>query len=165
MFQLLRTLFALGFLAKFFLGRQVASLSTLVVWRFHRSCSGQDDCDIYYACALCTGVYRGWMTPEARRKFGAPMFKPEVLRKQMCCIEESTCDIVGIFGAPRSDLAPHSDSDLGKFWLHIGSATYVVGNTSSTKANFRETLTALDPSLTIRVNKIWHRLDHRFGSP
>jgi len=25
-------------------------------------------------------------------------------------------------------------------------------------------LAALDPSLTPRVNKIWHRPDHRFGS-
>jgi len=32
----------------------------------------------------------------------------------MYCIEESTCDVVGIFGAPRSDLEPHSDSVLGK---------------------------------------------------
>jgi len=40
----------------------------------------------------------------------------------------------------------------------------VVGNTSSDKANFRKTLTALDASLTTRVNKIWHRLHHRFGS-
>jgi len=30
------------------------------------------------------------------------MFKPEVFRKQMYCIEESTCDIVGIFDALRS---------------------------------------------------------------
>jgi len=35
--------------------------------------------------------------PEARNKFGAPMFEPEVFRKQMYCIEESTCDIVGTF--------------------------------------------------------------------
>jgi len=33
-----------------------------------------------------------------------------------------------------------------------------VGNTSSNKANFGKTLTALDPSLTIRVNKTWHGL-------
>jgi len=46
------------------------------------------------------------MAPGARIKFGAPMFEPEVFRKQMCCIEESTCDTVGIFGAPRSDAVP-----------------------------------------------------------
>jgi len=39
-----------------------------------------------------------------------------------------------------------------------------MGNTSSNKANFLKTLTALDPSLTFRVNKIRHRLGHRFGS-
>jgi len=48
-----------------------------------------------------------------RSKFGAPMIESEVFRKQMYCIEESTCDIVGTFrpppqpfGAPRYDLAP-----------------------------------------------------------
>jgi len=34
------------------------------------------------------------MAPGARSKFGVPMFDPEVLRKQMHCIVESTCDIV-----------------------------------------------------------------------
>jgi len=33
-------------------------------------------------------------------KFGALMFEPEVFRKQMYCIEESTCDIVGPFRRP-----------------------------------------------------------------
>jgi len=100
----------------------------------------------------------------ARSKFGARMFKPEVFRKQMCCIEESTCDIVGIFRRPRSDLAPHSDSEPGKFWLKPCSTTYVVRNTNGNKTNFRKTLIALYPSLTIRVNKLWRRLDYRFGS-
>ena len=35
------------------------------------------------------------MAPGARSKFVAPMFEPEVFRKQIYCIEESTC---GIFG-------------------------------------------------------------------
>jgi len=39
-------------------------------------------------------------------KFGAPMFEPEFFRKQMCCIEESACDIVGIFRQPPKDSAP-----------------------------------------------------------
>ena len=42
----------------------------------------------------------------ARSKFGAPIVEPEVFRKQIYCIEASTCDIVGTFGAPRSDSAP-----------------------------------------------------------
>jgi len=53
------------------------------------------------------------MAPGKRSKFGAPMIESEVFRKQMYCIEESTCDIVGTFrrppqpfGAPRYDLAP-----------------------------------------------------------
>ena len=29
--------------------------------------------------------------------FGAPVFEPDVFRKQMRCIEENTCDIVGTF--------------------------------------------------------------------
>jgi len=40
------------------------------------------------------------MAPGARSKFGAPMFEPEVFRKQMYCIEESTCDIVVTFLRP-----------------------------------------------------------------
>jgi len=46
------------------------------------------------------------MAPGARSKFGAPMFEPEVFRKQIYCIEESTCDIDGTFARPRSDSAP-----------------------------------------------------------
>jgi len=37
------------------------------------------------------------------------MFEPEVLRKQMYCTEEITCDIVETFRRPRSDSVPHSD--------------------------------------------------------
>ena len=42
------------------------------------------------------------MAAGTRCKFGAPIFEPEVFRKQMYCIEESACDIVGIFWRPRS---------------------------------------------------------------
>ena len=38
------------------------------------------------------------MVPEARNKFGAPMFEPKAFRKKMYCIEESTCDHVGTRG-------------------------------------------------------------------
>ena len=40
----------------------------------------------------------------ARSKFGAPMFEPEVFRKQMYCIEESTKKYVtflGLFDTPQ----------------------------------------------------------------
>jgi len=40
------------------------------------------------------------MAPWAKTKFGAPMFEPEVFRKQVYCIEESTCDIVRTFRLP-----------------------------------------------------------------
>jgi len=48
-------------------------------------------------------VSRPWLpelTARARSKFGAPMFKTEVLQKHMICIEESTCDNVGTFRRP-----------------------------------------------------------------
>jgi len=35
-----------------------------------------------------------------------PMFEPDVFRKEIYSIEESTCDIVGSFRRPRSDSAP-----------------------------------------------------------
>jgi len=41
----------------------------------------------------------------ARSKFGTNMFEPEVFRKQIYCIEEST-DIVGTFRRPRSHSVP-----------------------------------------------------------
>jgi len=37
------------------------------------------------------------MAPGARSRFGAPIFETEVFRKQMRCIEESICDILGTF--------------------------------------------------------------------
>jgi len=46
------------------------------------------------------------MAPGARSKFGAPIFETEVFRKQMYCIEESTCNIVGTFRRHHSDSAP-----------------------------------------------------------
>jgi len=50
------------------------------------------------------------MASGARSKFGAPMFEPEIFRKQMYCIEESICDIVGAFRRPlQSFSVPHSD--------------------------------------------------------
>jgi len=54
------------------------------------------------------------MTPGARNKFGASMFKPEVFRKQIYCIEESACDIVGTFlPTPAVIWRLHSDLTLG----------------------------------------------------
>jgi len=46
------------------------------------------------------------MAPEPRSKFGASIFAPEVFRKQMYGIEESSCDIVRTFRRPRSDSVP-----------------------------------------------------------
>ena len=48
-----------------------------------------------------------------KKQVWRPVFKAEDFRKQMYCIEESTCDIVGTFRSPpqpfrasRNDLAP-----------------------------------------------------------
>jgi len=48
------------------------------------------------------------MAPGAKTKFGALMFEPEIFRKQIHCIEESTCDIFGTFRRPGNcaPLAP-----------------------------------------------------------
>ena len=68
------------------------------------------------------------MAPGIRSKFSGTILEPEVFRKQMSCIEESTCDIFGTFrcppqsfGAPRSHSAPsavihrpHSDLASGE---------------------------------------------------
>ena len=42
------------------------------------------------------------------------MLEPGVFRKQMCCIEESTGDIAGIFRRPPQWFCAHSDSAPGK---------------------------------------------------
>jgi len=39
------------------------------------------------------------MAPGARSKFYAAMFQPEIFLKQIQCVKESTCDLVGTFGA------------------------------------------------------------------
>jgi len=41
-----------------------------------------------------------------KKQVWRPMFKLEVFRKQMYCIEESTCDIVWTFWLPHNDSAP-----------------------------------------------------------
>jgi len=40
------------------------------------------------------------------------MFEPVVFRKQIYCIEESTCDIVGTFGRPCSPSVPPAEIRL-----------------------------------------------------
>ena len=56
-----------------------------------------------------------------RDRTGAPMVKPELFRKQLYCIEESSCDIVGTFrrlpqyfGAPAVIQRAHSELAPGK---------------------------------------------------
>jgi len=56
------------------------------------------------------------MAPGARSKFGDSVLEPEVFRKQMYCIEESTCGIVGAFGSP-SDSAPRELCPLAPLFM------------------------------------------------
>jgi len=49
---------------------------------------------------------RALNTARARSMFGASIVEFEVFCKQMYCIEESTCDLVGTFRCPYSDSAP-----------------------------------------------------------
>jgi len=46
------------------------------------------------------------MAPGARSKFGAPIFEPEVFRKQMYCTEQSILMTLLAFRCPRSHSAP-----------------------------------------------------------
>jgi len=41
-----------------------------------------------------------------KKKFGVSLCEPKVFRKQICCIEESACDTVGLFGAPADIRRP-----------------------------------------------------------
>jgi len=79
------------------------------------------------------------MAPGTRSKFGAPMFEPEVFRKQMCCSEESTCDFVGTFrrnpqsfGALRSDLGPGNYAPLSPLVTSLGTMTNGAQSTHAT---------------------------------
>ena len=45
------------------------------------------------------------MASGAGNQLGAPMIELEVVRKQIYCIEESTCDIFVTFRRPRVDSA------------------------------------------------------------
>jgi len=70
------------------------------------------------------------MAPGARSKFGAPMFEPELFRKQMYCTEESTCDS-GTFWCPPVIWRPHSDSAPGKLYPSLGPLRYAPDNNKS----------------------------------
>jgi len=66
------------------------------------------------------------MAPRARNKFCAHIFEPDVFRKQLYCIEDSTCDIAETFLCPRSDSAPGELFPLAP--LVTPSCTTVTGN-------------------------------------
>jgi len=62
-----------------------------------------------YFIALSSGAQRRYLAPGARSKFGAPMFEPEVFRRQMHCIAKVLVTLLGLFGAPRSHATSRSD--------------------------------------------------------
>ena len=66
------------------------------------------------------------MAPRARSKFGAPMFEPEVFRKQMFCIEESICDICVTFRRPPHQLRTQKIF-MGGFWFRVIWWPFVFG--------------------------------------
>jgi len=59
------------------------------------------------------------------------MLKPEVFWKQMCCIEESTHDIVGTFQRPRSNLVPANLLPPRPLLLHPCAALFFLLHSSS----------------------------------
>ena len=46
------------------------------------------------------------MAPGARSRIGPPMLEIEIFRKQIYCVEESTCDFVGTLRRPHCSSAP-----------------------------------------------------------
>ena len=59
------------------------------------------------------------MAHGARSKFGVPMFEPKVIREQVYCVEESTCDIVVILAPSAVIRRPNSDSAPGELCPHF----------------------------------------------
>jgi len=59
------------------------------------------------------------------------MLKPEVFWKQMCCIEESTHDIVGTFQRPHSNLVPANLFPPRPLLLHPCAAHFFLLHSSS----------------------------------
>jgi len=75
------------------------------------------------------------MAHGARNRFGAPMFEPEVFREQMYCVEETTCDMLGLFGRPNDSTPGHCSSlpPLGTPLKRISYATPLPENVSEAR--------------------------------
>jgi len=71
-----------------------------------------------HLCSCPTSIARGVTRLEGARgkqQVLRPIFEPEVFRKQMYCIEGSTCDIVGTFRRPSQSFGARcSDSAPGE---------------------------------------------------
>ena len=64
---------------------------------------------------MAAGAQRGKMAPRTTNKFGAPMFDPELFRKQIYCIQGSTCDTFGAFRRPG--IVPPAPPRYAPAWL------------------------------------------------
>jgi len=60
-------------------------------------------------------------------KSGTPLFEPEVFRKQMHSIEESTCDIVGTFRLPPQSFGAPIVIQRPVNWVPLLTHRYVPG--------------------------------------
>jgi len=69
----------------------------------------------------CPNEFR--LRPEQEASLVPPIFEPEVFRKQMYCIEECVCDIVGIFWLPRNHSAPLQYSSAPRVIRRPGNCT------------------------------------------
>jgi len=95
------------------------------------------------------------MAPGARSKFGAPMFISEVFLKQMYCIAESTCDIVGAFWRPsRSFGARRISPPLAPLVtpLTVPPVEYLERSTQHSINYFHGSVSANNEKTTIMTN-------------
>ena len=51
-------------------------------------------------------AYQGQMAPRAKSRLGARMFEPEFFGSKCTVVKKELGILLGLFGAPRSDLAP-----------------------------------------------------------
>jgi len=90
-------------------------------WKFPSRGGG---CRLVRLCVRLT-TPRGvtWLDGARGKKFGAPVFEPDVFRKQMYSTEENTCDIVGTFRrlpqwfGTRGNVPPYTPSL--RPWPHL----------------------------------------------
>jgi len=93
----------------------------------------------------------------ARSKFGTPMFETEVFRKQMYCIEESTCDIVGTFRRLPQWFSVPILSGLPENCAPLAYLRYAPGCNNSFVSE-QSTVCGLGPNTNERSNMLCHSI-------